>query len=151
VHLTVQNVRESRAMSNIKYRTCTSGDIEAVLELWTSSTQGGSTNTAEAIQTFLDFDAELFILAHDEDKLIGTVIAAWDGWRANFNRLAVHPEYRRHGIARELVKRSEELLRQRGAIRVNAAILVDSEQALDFWRSIGYTRNESVEPYSKTL
>ncbi len=138
-------------MSNIEFRTCTLNDIDEVLALWAASSQGGSTNTAEAIQTFLDFDAELFILARDGDRLIGTVIAAWDGWRANFNRLAVDPDYRRHGLGRELVVRAEKLLKQRGAIRVNAAVLTDSEQAADFWRSLGYTPNTSVEPYSKTL
>jgi ribosomal protein S18 acetylase RimI-like enzyme len=34
---------------------------------------------------------------------VGTLVAAWDGWRGNMYRLAVLPEHRRAGIGRELV------------------------------------------------
>lgn len=97
-------------MSTIRYSTCTPDDIDIVLEFWNSATHGGSTNTREAIHTFLGLDAELFILAWNDDVLVGTVLGAWDGWRANFARLAVHNGYRRLGIGRELVERAEKLL-----------------------------------------
>ncbi|HIK89901.1 MAG TPA: GNAT family N-acetyltransferase [Dehalococcoidia bacterium] len=103
------------------------------------------------MQTFLDHNAELFITVWDNDKLIGTVLAAWDGGRAHFARLTVNPEYRRQGIGRELVNRSEKLLKQRGAKRVSADILRDSPGAIDFWKSVGFTVNDVVEPYAKNI
>ena len=127
-------------MSNIQYRACTTDDIDAVLEFWRTATLGGSTN-----------NAELFFTVWDGNVLVGTVIAAWDGWRAHFARLSVKPEYRRQRIARELVERAEKLLTDRGAKRVYADILKDSPEAFDFWRSVGFTPNDVVEPYAKNI
>jgi ribosomal protein S18 acetylase RimI-like enzyme len=138
-------------MPDLTYRTCTPDDIDDVLGFWDTATLGGSTNNREAIETFLDHDAELFITVWDDEVLVGTVIAGWDGWRAHFARLAVKSEYRRRGIARELVERSEKLLMARGAKRVYADILNDSPGAIDFWESVGFTPNVVVEPYSKNL
>ena len=138
-------------MSNIQYRACTTDDIDAVLEFWRTATLGGSTNNAETIQIFLGHNAELFFAVWDGNVLVGTVLAAWDGWRAHFARLSVKPEYRRQRIARELVERAEKLLTDRGAKRVYADILKDSPEAFDFWRSFGFTPNDVVEPYAKNI
>ena len=138
-------------MNNLEYRTCSPDDIDAVLTFWNTATLGASTNTREGIETFLDHDAELFITVWDDDALIGTVLGAWDGWRPHFARLAVNPDYRRRGIASELVVRAEQLLRKRGAKRVYADILKDSPEALDFWRALGFVPNDVVEPYAKNL
>jgi len=138
-------------MSNLRYRTCSPEDIDSVLAFWNTATLGGSTNTREAIETFLDHDAELFVTVWDGDALIGTVMGAWDGCRAHFARLAVNPEYRRRGIARTLVDRAEQLLRKRGAKRIYADILKDSPEAFDFWRALGFTPNDVVAPYAKNL
>ena len=93
----------------------------------------------------------MFFTVWDGNVLVDTVIVAWDGWRAHFARLSVKPEYRRQRIARELVERSEKLLTDRGAKRVYAAILKDSPEALDFWRLVGFTQNDVVEPYAKNI
>ena len=138
-------------MQNPTYRTCTPNDIDTVLAFWNTATVGGSTNTREAIETFLNFDTELFITVWDDNTLVGTVIGAWDGWRAHFARLSVNPKYRRRGIGRELVSRAEKLLIQRGAKRVYADILNDSPGAIEFWQSVGFTPNDVIEPYAKNL
>jgi len=73
-------------------------------------------------------------------------MGAWDGWRAHCARLAVNPEYRRRGIARELVDRAEQLLRRRGAKRVYADILKDGPEAFAFWRALGFAPNRVGRP-----
>ncbi|MDA1280810.1 MAG: GNAT family N-acetyltransferase [Chloroflexi bacterium] len=138
-------------MGTIQYRSCTSSDIDQVLKFWETATHGGSTNTREAILIFLELHPDLFILAWDADLLVGTVIGAWDGWRASIARLAIHEEYRRRGIARELVARAERLLISKGTRRVYANVFNDSQVAFEFWRSVGFTPNTIVEPYAKDL
>jgi ribosomal protein S18 acetylase RimI-like enzyme len=94
-------------MQNLTYRTCTPNNINTVLDFWNTATLGGSTNTRDAIEIFLNHDAELFITVWDRNTLVGTVMGAWDGWRAHFARLSVNPDYRRQSIGRELVTRAE--------------------------------------------
>ena len=135
----------------VSYRACKPGDIERVLELWKIGAPGGSTNTRAALETRLIRDRELFLLAWDADLLAGSLIGAWDGWRANMYRLAVHPEYRRRGIGSELVRRVEERLRKLGSTRIYALALLDSPQAGRFWAALGYAPNSGIEALAKNV
>ena len=68
-------------------------------------------------------------------KIAGSVIGAFDGWRGNVYRLAVHPNFQRRGIARRLVSEAEEWLRDQGAKRVGAVVEKDHPWATGFWES----------------
>ena len=135
----------------ITYRPCTPDDIDAVLALWVQGGQAGSTDNVAALEQRLIRDQQLFILAWDGEILVGSLIGAWDGWRANMYRLVVAPEYRRHGIASELVEMVEEELRKLGARRVYALALINSSQAGPFWHHHGYGPNSRIEALAKTL
>lgn len=52
--------------------------------------------------------------------------------------MAVHPEYRRRGIARELVRASMAFVRQRGGRRLLLQVDVDSHGAQDLYTSTGF-------------
>ena len=52
-----------------------------------------------------------FIGAFADGKLVGIVVATHDGRKGWINRLAVHPDYRRRGIAKKLIEEAEEYLR----------------------------------------
>ena len=142
------------ASSDILFRNCTADDIPAVLDLWTASGSiPGTTDTRAALQARLDRDADLFVLAFDGNTLVGSLMGAWDGWRANMYRLAVLPSYRRRGIAQHMVRIVEERLRAMGAVRVYAlAVKPELEPgAVEFWQAAGYELNPRTLPYVKTL
>ncbi len=148
---TINRLERGKAVVAINYRACRPEDIERVLELWKIGAPGGSTNTRAALETRLIRDRELFLLAWDGNVLAGSLIGAWDGWRANMYRLAVHPEYRRRGIGGELVRRVEEIVRGAGATRIYALAIVDSPEASPFWAALGYTPNTEIEALAKTM
>ena len=79
--------------------------------------------------------ASSVILAESGGNIIGSVIASFDGWRGNIYRLAVHPDYRRRGIARRLVGEAEAWLKDQGARRVGAVVEQDHPWATGFWDS----------------
>jgi ribosomal protein S18 acetylase RimI-like enzyme len=63
-----------------------------VLELWTRAAVGpGATDDAEALRALLSSDPEALLVAEAEGRLVGALIIAWDGWRANMYRLSVPP------------------------------------------------------------
>lgn len=52
--------------------------------------------------------------------------------------VAVHPDYRRHGIARALTSRAMGLLRQRNEPEVWLQVRDDNPPAMDLYRSVGF-------------
>jgi ribosomal protein S18 acetylase RimI-like enzyme len=76
------------------------------------------------------------LVATIDDRIVGSVIGGWDGWRGNIYRLAVAPEYRRQGIARQLVQEISRALFERGAERVSALVEHEHRWATAFWESM---------------
>lgn len=61
---------------------------------------------------------------------------AWD--RYLVANVAVHPSYRRRGIARALMEATTEAVRKRGGRTILLQVVKDNQQALDLYRSLGY-------------
>lgn len=79
--------------------------------------------------------------AHAGEKLVGFVNVAWDGGiHAFLLDTCVHADFRRQGIATELVKTAENVSRQRGAQWLH----VDFEpQLTGFYRGCGFRPTEA--------
>ena len=53
------------------------------------------------------------LVAEVDVRVVGSIVGGFDGWRGNIYRLAVHPRFRRRGVARALVVEIESRLRAR--------------------------------------
>jgi ribosomal protein S18 acetylase RimI-like enzyme len=127
-------------------------EVPAILRLWSEAYVTLSfTDDAEQIERLFESDRASMLVAHEADDLVGTLIAAWDGWRGNMYRLAVHPDHRGGGIARALVEAGERLLRERGARRITALVTAQDAGATTFWRRAGYRVDEDTARYFKNL
>ena len=133
-------------------RSCRAEDAETVLALWKVAAAAGSlADTIDGLLKRLERDRDLFVVAEDDGRLVGTLIGGWDGWRGNMYRLAVHPDCRRRGVARALVREVERRLREVGARRITALVLEDNDGAQTFWSAVGYDHDESIRRYVRNV
>jgi ribosomal protein S18 acetylase RimI-like enzyme/ketosteroid isomerase-like protein len=118
-------------------------DIAAVLDLWVAAGSLPSvSDSPEGLARLLATDPQALLVAELDGVLVGSLIAAWDGWRGSFYRLAVSPEHRRMGLATTLFREGERHLRKRGAVRLTAIVADDEAGAMGFWRAAGYERQQ---------
>jgi ribosomal protein S18 acetylase RimI-like enzyme len=90
---------------------CRPEEAEAVLTLWRQAeTTPGVTDTVEDLTRAIADSPAVVLVTEAEGRLIGSIIGSFDGWRGNIYRLAVHPDFRRQGIARALVAEIEQRL-----------------------------------------
>jgi ribosomal protein S18 acetylase RimI-like enzyme len=106
---------------------------------------------AWTVARLIEDSGDGLLVAEYEGRVVGALVAAWDGWRGNMYRLAVEPSVRRQGIARRLVEAGHERLREHGAQRVTALVAHDEADATALWRAAGYDRDELIVRFVRDL
>ncbi|MHB1611728.1 MAG: GNAT family N-acetyltransferase [Sulfobacillus sp.] len=76
-------------------------------------------------------------------KLIGCVLAAFDGRRGWIYHLAVDPEFRRRGIGRLLMSAAEHSLYNAGCPKVNLLVERHNIAVMAFYEALGYHRADN--------
>lgn len=131
-------------------RTGTRDDIEGLLALWRAADAVPSvSDDPESIEALIARDPESLIVAEDGGAIVGSLIAGWDGWRATFYRLAVHPSQRRRGLALLLVAEGERRMFARGARKIGALVVSEHDHAVGFWRAAGYGHDDRLIRFTK--
>ncbi len=136
-------------------RPCRLEECPAVLDLWKAAeTAPTATDRLEDVERVARENSDLFLVAEQDGRIVGTVIAGWDGWRGHIYRIAVLPACRQQGVGRSLVREAERRLIARGARRIVCLVLHEDAQAVAFWEALrddGYERNARAVRYIKTL
>jgi ribosomal protein S18 acetylase RimI-like enzyme len=98
----------------------------------------------EDIQRKLDFQSELFFVALLSGKLIGSIMAGYEGHRGWLNYLAVLPEYQKRGYGRKLVERAVDELSRLGCLKVNLQVRRSNVSVIQFYKHLGFKEDEVV-------
>src|SRR4051812_20530796 len=108
----------------LRVRAARAPDLDRVLELWAAarSPHARTADTPEVLARLVGRDPEALLVAELDGRIVGTLIAAFDGWRGNMYRLAVEAGLRRGGIGASLVSEGGGGLRQAGGRRVTALV-----------------------------
>ena len=123
-----------------------------MLNLWLAAGADATvTDTIDSLRRLYGDDSQALLIAEEDGEVIGTLIAAWNGWRGSLYRLAVHPRYRRRGLATRLVREGERHLRYRGAVRIDAIVAEDDPAAVGFWSATGYARQHERARFVRNL
>jgi ribosomal protein S18 acetylase RimI-like enzyme len=127
-------------------------EVPVVLGLWrVAGSVPGVSDDPVSLERLLETSADALLVAEADGRVVGTIIAGWDGWRANFYRLAVLPSARRRGIALQLVNEAERRLAAKGARRLSAIVMSEHDPAVALWLAAGYTHDTRVGRYVRTL
>jgi ribosomal protein S18 acetylase RimI-like enzyme len=133
-------------------RNCRLEEIESVLDLWRQAEATPSvTDNADDLRRAVSNSQASVLVAEAGGRLVGSIIGTFDGWRGNIYRLAVHPAYRRRGIARALVAEAESRLARQGAKRITALVEKDHPWATGFWEAVGYGRDQRIARHVRSL
>jgi ribosomal protein S18 acetylase RimI-like enzyme len=124
-------------------RSAVARDIATVLDLWAGAGSLPSvSDSPDGLARLLATDPGALLVAELDGILAGSLIAAWDGWRGSFYRLAVSPEHRRKGLATMLLREGERRLHELGAVRLTAIVVDNEAGAMGFWRAAGYEHQQ---------
>lgn len=117
-------------------------DYPRAIRLWESMGQGvrvGVSDSEPEIKKKLGRDPDLFLVAEEENGLVGTVIGGFDGRRGFVYHLAVAPRFRRQGIGSLLMREVENRLRSKGCIRCYLLVRPDNLDAQHYYKKVGWT------------
>ena len=117
-----------------------------VLDLWgqARSEHASTPDRPEDLERLVLESPGTLLIATGGRRIVGVLIAAWDGWRGNLYRLAVDREHRRSGIGLALVRAGEAHLRRQGAKRITTLVAYDDPVAGPFWDSAGYPQDPQI-------
>jgi ribosomal protein S18 acetylase RimI-like enzyme len=130
-------------------RPATAADSAGVLALWREAAEPTSTDSAEALEHLLRRDPGALIVADANARIVGSVIAGWDGWRGAIYRLAVAPDHRRRGLGRALLRAAEERLTGLGGRRLHAIVVESNANAVAFWTATDWEHQAGQLRFAK--
>jgi GNAT superfamily N-acetyltransferase len=94
-----------------------------------------------------DFQAQMFLKAVENGRIIGSVRAFVKEGTCYVGRLIVHPDFQNHGIGKQLMGRIEEVFKE--ASRFEIFTGHRSERNLYVYEKLGYKRFKTVTANEK--
>jgi ribosomal protein S18 acetylase RimI-like enzyme len=129
----------------MEIRAFSSADASDVVALWEACALTRPWNDpATDIALKVAHSADLFLVAVFDGKVVGSVMAGYDGHRGWINYLAVDPEAQRGGIGRALMNEAERRLAALDCPKINLQVRVSNQQALGFYAALGYANDDVV-------
>jgi ribosomal protein S18 acetylase RimI-like enzyme len=130
-------------------------DYEALIALWERAGlehKPTGRDAREALCASVSQACVALFVAEREGQLVGSVLATHDTRRGWINRLAIDPSHQRRGLARQLVRRAEELLfTQEGLEIVSCVVYQHNQPSLSLFQGLDYVLVEDVRYLSKRL
>ncbi|GHU22671.1 N-acetyltransferase [Spirochaetia bacterium] len=129
-------------------------DYEEIYELW-KNTPGvglsGNDDSKESITIFLTKNPTTNFIAEIDQKIIGTIMAGHDGRRGHIYHLVIKEGYRKKGIAKKLVEKTQDALKKEGIKKISLVVFKENKIGNNFWRKIGYKTREDLKYRDKRI
>jgi ribosomal protein S18 acetylase RimI-like enzyme len=129
----------------IEIRPFRPDETESVVALWEACDLIRPWNDPRKdIERKLRVDPELFLVAVEDELVVGVVMAGYEGHRGWVNYLAVDPGRRRQGLGKDLMAAAERLLAERGCPKINLQVRSENADVIAFHVALGYMKDDVV-------
>lgn len=135
-------------------RLMTIEDYYDVYQLW-EETQEVSINekddTYKKIETFLNWNPNLCMVAVEDGYIVGSLMAGYDGRRGHIYHTVVKSEFRKKGIGSQLV---DKIIQEFHKLDVNEVDLIAKENNIignEFWEKRGFLQNQCLNYRRKVI
>jgi len=129
-------------------------DYPAVRDLWEGMEKGvhvGRSDTPQEIEKKILRDPDLFLVAEEDGRIIGSVIGGYDGRRGLLYHLAVATDFRHRGLGGRLLDEVEGRLRDKGCLKCYLMVTLDNPEVERFYQRRGWHFMDYVRPFGKEL
>lgn len=133
----------------MRIRSFQLGDVNQVTELLQMSlSEECFEDTKRAFARQLSYDSELIMVTEVDGEIVGALIGTIDHNCGCIYRVAVHPDYRRRGVGKALVKAMEQRFEQRNVSKIMVAGDEHNKLAMPLYEAMGYA-NRILEAFQK--
>ena len=135
-------------------RKMTMSDYEEIYKLWMSCVGMGLNNlddSKDGIEKFINRNPDTCLVAEEDSRIVGVIMAGNDGRRGYIYHTAVNPQYRKKGIAKQLVDNAVTELERQGINKIALVVFGRNEIGNAFWESQGFTVRSDLIYRNKAL
>lgn len=143
-------LRKEKGDHSMLIRSFQLSDVNQVMELLqVALSEDCYEDTKCAFARQLSWDSELIMVAEVEDEIKGVLIGTIDQNTGCIYRMVVHPEYRRRGVGKGLVKALEQRFQQRNVRRIMIAGDEHNKAIMPLYEAMGYGASKFLEAFQK--
>ncbi|MBN1326340.1 MAG: GNAT family N-acetyltransferase [Candidatus Cloacimonetes bacterium] len=124
-----------------------SENYDQLISLWKKAGlpyRGNGRDSRASLNNEIKHNRELFLLVWTDQILAGSILATHDGRRGWINRIAIDPQYRRAGLATDLISRAEQWLESQGIGIYSCLIESWNRSSLKLFDKLGYHKHEDI-------
>lgn len=140
-------------MENL-FRLMQKSDYESVYSLWMKCKNMGFNNVDDSekgISKYLERNSKTCFVCIRNEKVVGVILSGHDGRRGFIHHLAVDPDFRRHGIATELLRQALNALKAEEISKVGLFVFAYNSDGNAFWEKQGFTLRTDINYRNKAL
>ncbi len=87
----------------------------------------------------------------ENGEIIGTIMAGNDGRRGHIYHLMVKSEYRKNGVGKKLLERTEKGLKREGIGKIFLVVFKNNRTGNKFWENNKYAKREDLNYRDKRI